>query len=57
MDRAEQPFQFATNVATTNAFCSMSVDSAAVRAVDKLSKLFDNRVSSGRANARAATVV
>jgi integrase len=39
-----------SNVATTQAFYIKSVDSAAVRAVDKLSKLFDNRVGSGRPN-------
>jgi integrase len=38
------------NIATTQAFYIKDVDSAAVRAVDKVSKLFDNRVSSGRPN-------
>lgn len=54
MERVEEPFQFATNVATRNAFYSKNVDSAAVRAavraVDKMSALFDNQNGSGRPN-------
>jgi integrase len=38
------------NVATTTAHYVKSLDAAAVRAVDKVSKLFDNRVGSGLPN-------
>lgn len=39
-----------SNIATTQAHYIKSVDDAAARAVDKVSKLFDNMLSSGRPN-------
>ena len=39
-----------SNIAATQAHYIKSVDDAAVRAVDKVSKLFDNQLGSGRPN-------
>jgi hypothetical protein len=38
------------NISTTQQFYVKSVDAAAVNTVDKISKLFDNSVASGRPN-------